>query len=80
MTKWRMCPRCGVKMQHTVDEDEVDIFKCPICKDGELTISGELLKKVEKIAGIKGESVNDILLNALQQIKDWRKNNESLVS
>ena len=76
MTRWRMCSRCGVKMQHTHDEEEVDIFKCPICKSGELTISGELLKKVEAIAEIKKESVNDVLLNALQRIKDWEKKGE----
>jgi len=52
-----MCPRCGVKMQHTVDEEEVDIFICPVCKDGDLTICGGLLKQVQKIADIKNETV-----------------------
>jgi len=74
--RWRMCPRCGIKMQHTVDEEEVDIFICPVCKDGDLIISGDLFEQVQKIADTKNQTANEVLLEALKEIKDWSKENE----
>jgi len=65
-----MCSSCGTKLQLTVEEEEVKIYVCPICKDGQLIISGELLKKANRIAEITKESIEDLIINA---IKQWGK-------
>ena len=65
-----MCPKCGVKMSHVADEDEVDILLCPICKDGYMTISGELLKEISRISKVRGEDIDVLLLDALKDMKN----------
>jgi Zn-finger nucleic acid-binding protein len=65
-----MCSSCGTKLQLTVEEEEVKIYVCPICKDGQLIISGELLKRVIKVAEITKESVDDLIINAIKTMRE----------
>lgn len=71
MYRWKMCPKCGIKMQLSIDGENVVIYMCPICKDGHMTISGELLKEVEKVAEATKRDVDEVLLSAVKDMEKY---------
>jgi len=64
--RWEMCPRCGVKMLLDVDEDEVEIYVCPCCKDGYMTLSGGLLEEVKKLSETQNKSIEELIIDTFK--------------
>lgn len=65
--RWRMCPKCGVKMLREVDEKELEIYVCPICKSGQLTLAGKLLRDVQRVADNTKKNVEDLIIDAIKE-------------
>lgn len=69
--RWRMCPKCGVKMFHGVESEDVDIYTCPVCKDSQLVITGELLEDVEKLAEKTNRTAEEALLDMIKKLEQY---------
>lgn len=67
MKRWKMCPRCGIKMGIIEKGPELTIHMCPISKDWYMTFSGELLKKLEKISVLTDKSISDLIHDACKR-------------
>ena len=67
MTRWFMCPKCGVKMQVIQEEPELVIHMCPISKDWYMTFSGKLLKKLERISELRKMSIQDLIHESVRK-------------
>jgi Zn-finger nucleic acid-binding protein len=63
-----MCPKCGVKMTEEEYGENVELYICPVCKNGLMTVKGELYKHLEKDAKIMNISVEEFLENSLKEL------------
>lgn len=67
--KWRMCPKCGVKLILESVEIDVLVYVCPVCKYGQMILRGETLKRVEKAANEINKTIEELIIEALDVIK-----------
>lgn len=65
--RWRMCGRCGVKLQPDVEDESIIMERCPICKGAYLTIKARtpLMKQLEKLSIIRNMSIMELLEEAI---------------
>ena len=66
MNRWKMCPKCGVKMQVVEEEPELTIHMCPISKDWYMTFSGRLLKLLEEQSTLQGKTISELIHDAIR--------------
>jgi Zn-finger nucleic acid-binding protein len=59
--RWKMCPKCGVKMSMEVSETDLQIFHCHVCKQSFIEFSSELLKYVEQKANENNKDINEFI-------------------
>lgn len=70
--RWRMCRRCGIKLQPDVEDESVIMERCPICKGAYLTIKPRtpLMRQLEKLSIIREKSIMELLEEAVDNISE----------
>lgn len=70
--RWRMCRRCGVKLQPDVEDESIIMERCPICKGAYLTIKARtpLMRQLEKLAVIRSKSIMELLEEAVDRLRE----------
>lgn len=68
--RWMMCPKCGVKMSLIQEDKEILIHMCPIHKDWYMTFYGGLLKRLEEISRQTGKSIQELIIEATERLKE----------
>lgn len=65
--RWRMCRRCGIKLQPDVEDESIIMERCPICKGAYLTIKPNtpLMKQLMALSAVRNKSIMELLEEAV---------------
>lgn len=48
--RWWMCPKCGAKLSLEIDDNNVKVFKCNVCKKEYEVCNGKLITYIKRDA------------------------------
>jgi len=71
--RWRMCPKCGIKMSMEISETDLRIYHCNVCKQKFMELQGELLKYIEREASKNNMNVQQYMDDMFKVLDDMER-------